>query len=315
METVLILLGALALFLLLIFLFSGAMVFNIACSRSGKLVSKIISSGYDKVYSQYPEIKAGQDKLIAREKREVSIKGHDGTPLTGYLVNGDNSSRTIVCVHGYHSGPVHDFGAATENLLKLGDLLLIDQRAHGKSGGRYITFGVLESHDCKAWAQWLLEEKGAEHPVYFDGVSMGATSVLLASGLELPSNVKGIIADCGFSSPKDILEDVTFKVTRVNPAVIIKSTDIFCRLFAGFSLFEASTTKAMKTNKLPILFAHGTGDNLVPHRMTQSAFDACTAPKFLVLAENAEHGMSYLIDYESYSKAIADLFAECEKAA
>lgn len=315
LETFFILICAILLFALLVLLACGAAIFHIACSRKGRLISKVISTGYKKVYEQYPSIMEGYEKLKKREKREITIDGHDGTPLTAYYIEGQNKERTIICVHGYHSGPIHDFGAATDKLLENANLLLIDQRAHGKSGGKYITFGILESRDCKTWAEWLMREKGADHPVYFDGVSMGATSVLLASALDLPPNVKGIIADCGFSSPKDIFADVTTKVIKINPFLLLKSTDIFCRIFAGFSLYEASTTEAMKTNKLPILFAHGTADSLVPHRMTQSAFDACEAKKYLVLAENAEHGMSYLIDYDRYSSAIQKLFEECEKVA
>lgn len=315
METFFILVSAVLLFALLILLFSGGAVFHIACARRGRLISKVIATGYEKIYDEFPSIKEGCEKLRQKEKREVTINGHDGTPLTAYYIEGENKGRTIICVHGYHSDPVHDFGGAVDKLLKQANLLLIDQRAHGKSGGKYITFGILESQDCKAWAQWLLEEKGEGHPVYFDGVSMGATSVLLASGLELPKNVKGIIADCGFSSPKDIFEDITTRVIKVNPTLLLKSTDIFCRGFAKFSLYENSTLKAMETNKLPILFAHGTADSLVPYAMTQKAFDACSAKKYLVLAKDAEHGMSYLIDYDSYSQAMEKLFEESESAA
>ena len=315
METFVILTSAVLLFLLLVLLASGGAVFHIACARGGKLISKIIATGYEKIYEQFPSIKEGCDKLRQREKQEITIEGHDKTPLTAYFIEGENKERTIICVHGYHSDPIHDFGGAVDKLLKHANLLLIDQRAHGKSGGKYITFGILESQDCKSWAQWLLKEKGENHPVYFDGVSMGATSVLLASSLDLPKNVKGIIADCGFSSPKDIFEDITTRVIKVNPTLLLKSTDLFCRGFAKFSLYENSTLKAMQSNKLPILFAHGTADSLVPYAMTQKAFDACSAKKYLVLAKDAEHGMSYLIDYESYSQAMEKLFKESESAA
>ena len=315
METFFILISAVLLFLLLVLLFSGAAIFHIACARGGKLISKVIATGYEKIYSEFPNIAEGCERLRQKEKREITIKACDGTPLTAYYIEGENKGRTIICVHGYHSDPVHDFGGATDKLLKHANLLLIDQRGHGKSGGKYITFGILESRDCKAWAEWLLKEKGEDHPVYFDGVSMGATSVLLASGLDLPKNVKGIIADCGFSSPKDIFEDITTRVIKVNPTLLLKSTDLFCRSFAKFSLYENSTLKAMETNKLPILFAHGTADSLVPYAMTQKAFDACNSKKYLVLAKDAEHGMSYLIDYESYSQAMEKLFEESESAA
>ena len=316
MKTFIILFSAILIFMLLIFLSMGAVVFHIVCSRKGKLVRKIISSGEDEMFKGFSQqIENGRNALKNREKKKVSIKSFDGLNLQGYYIEGENPNRTIICVHGYHGSPVHDFGGATEDLLKLANILLIDQRAHGESEGRYITFGVLESRDCVEWAKWVSREKGEAHNIYLDGVSMGATTVLLASGGGLPSNVRGIIADCGFTSPKEILKDITQKMLKANPSLLLASTDIYCRIFAGFSLSQMHTVDAMSNNSIPILFAHGEADNLVPHKMTQAAFDACTAPKYLVLSKEANHGMSYMVDFEKYTKAIGDLFSECEKIA
>lgn len=316
MQTVLILLGALILFMVIILLVFGALFFHIACSRNGRLVSKIISSGEAIALGPYAEkIKKGQEALERRQKNEVCIRSDDALTLHGYFLKGDDPSRTIICVHGYHGSPAHDFGLATEELLKCGNLLLIDQRSHGKSEGKYITFGVRECRDCKAWANWLCERMGKEHPVYLDGVSMGGTTVLMASGLDLPKNVKGVIADCSFTSPYEIVSCVACRIFKREPRLLIASVDLYCRVFAGFSLSENSTTAAMNKNKLPVLFAHGTSDSLVPHTMTQAAYDACTSSKNLILAKDAEHGLSYLTDTERYSAAIYKLFKECEKTA
>lgn len=314
MQTFFILLFAVLLFFVIILLVFGAVFFHVACSRSGKLVSKIIASGEAGALAPYAEeIEKSKQRLQNSDKHEVTVKSSDGLTLHGYFLKGDDPSRTIMCVHGYHGSPAHDFGLATKDLLKHGNLLMIDQRAHGKSEGKYITFGVRECHDCKMWAQWLCEQMGAQHPVYLDGVSMGGTTVLMASGLELPENVKGIIADCSFTSPHEIICSIAQRVFKSEPKLLIASVDLYCRLFAGFSLRESSTTEAMLKNRLPVLFAHGTGDTLVPHRMTQAAYDACSATKYLVMAKDAEHGLSYVIDNARYSKAISNLFAECEK--
>ena len=316
MKTFIILISAILIFLALIFLTSGAIAFHIVCSRKGRIVKKIISSGEDEMFKNFSEqIENGRNALISRKKTNVSIKSFDGLNLRGYYIEGENPNRTIICVHGYHGSPIHDFGGATEDLLKLANILLIDQRAHGESEGKYITFGVLESRDCIQWAEWLRKEKGQEHNIYLDGVSMGATTVLLASSGGLPSNVRGIIADCGFTSPKEILRDMTQKMFKVNTNILLSSIDIYCRIFAGFSLSQMHTVDAMSKNSIPILFAHGQADNLVPHSMTQAAFDACNAPKHLVLSEKANHGMSYMVDFEKYSKAISALFNECENIA
>lgn len=316
MKTFIILISAILIFLALIFLTSGAIAFHIVCSRKGRLVSKIISSGEDEMFKSFSkQIENGRNALKNRTKKKITIKSFDGLNLQGYYIEGENPNRTIICVHGYHGSPVHDFGGATEDLLKLANVLLIDQRAHGESEGKYITFGVLESRDCVDWAKWVCKENGAEHNIYLDGVSMGATTVLLASVGGLPSNVRGIIADCGFTSPEEILRNITQKMFKINTNILLSSIDIYCRIFAGFSLSQMHTVDAMSKNSIPILFAHGVMDNLVPHQMTQAAFDACSAPKYLVLSQKANHGMSYMVDFEKYTKAIGNLFSECEKIA
>ena len=138
---------------------------------------------------------------------------------------------------------------------------------------------------------------GPAHPLILGGLSMGAATVLLASDLELPPSVRGIIADCGFSSPYEIMKSVFRAHCRWLPAgPFLALTDVFTRLFAGFSLKGASTLDAVAKTKLPILFIHGTGDTFVPCSMTQAAYDACAAPKQLVLVSDAGHGCSYLVD-------------------
>lgn len=315
-QTFFILIGAIILFLLIILLVFGAILFYVVCSRDGKLVSRIIATGGEEILSGYSdEIKKGQEILQKREKSEIAIKSDDGLNLHGTFVKGDDVRRTIICVHGYHGSPMHDFSLATEALLKCGNLLFVDQRSHGKSEGKYITFGVRECKDCKAWADFLSSKMGEGHPIYLDGVSMGGTTVLMASALELPQNVKGIIADCSFTSPYEIISCISKRLFKREPRLLIASVDLYCRVFAGFSLNENSTVRAMEKNRLPILFAHGTGDSLVPHSMSQAAYDACKSSKNIILAKDAEHGLSYVIDTKRYSDAIDNLFKICEKTA
>lgn len=314
LQTFLILISALLLFLVVILTVMCALLFSIVCSRKSRVVSYFLSEGEKKLMEDFGDkIEKGRKLYENRKKEEVSITSFDSLKLHGYYIEGDCHDRTIICVHGYHGSPTHDFGAAVEKLLENGDLLLIDQRSHGKSEGKYITLGVKESQDCKAWAQWLCEKKGENHPVYLDGVSMGATTVLLASSLDLPKNVLGIIADCSYTSPKEILEDITAKVLKTNTGFLIVGVDVFCKLFAGFSLNEMSTKNAMEKNTRPILFAHGMKDNLVPYEMSKQAFDACKTQKHIILSKEADHGTSYMVDFKEYDAAIKNLFLSCEK--
>ena len=140
---------------------------------------------------------------------------------------------------------------------------------------------------------------------------MGAATVLLASELELPASVRGIIADCGFSSPYAIMKSVLhWRCPWLVSGPLLALTGVFTRLFGGFGLREVSTTEAVAHTKLPILFIHGTGDQFVPCSMSQAAYDACTGEKRLILVEGAGHGQSYLVDRPRVQAAVREFLTD-----
>lgn len=314
MDSIFVLICVILVLIMLLFALTMWAVFRIVFGRDDRVAKRIISSGEKKVMKDFENMLNRERRaFLDAYKEEVSIESFDGLNLHGYLVKGENHSRTIICVHGYRGSPEHDFGPAFRELLKSGDLLLVDQRAHGKSEGKFITFGVNECKDCKSWVQYILDKRGQDHPVYLNGISMGATSVLLASALNLPKNTRGIIADCGFSSPCEIISEVAKKMLKTKPDALVNCVDIYCKALGKFSIKGTCTESAMRQNSIPILFVHGQKDSLVPYHMTRTAFDACSAPKFLVLSEKADHGMSYLLDRDRYREEIQKLFLECEK--
>ena len=242
------------------------------------------------------EIAAGV--RLMQDAEDVFLPSYDGLRLHGKLLQQKHAKGTILLFHGYRSSWVGDFSIVLPHYFSLGyNLLAVDERAHGESEGTYITFGVRERHDVATWTAYAAMHFGPAHPLILDGLSMGAATVLMASDLELPPSVRGIIADCGFSSPYAIMKSVFRAHCRRLPAgPLLALTDVFTRLFAGFSLKGASTLDAVAKTKLPILFIHGTDDTFVPCSMTQAAYDACAAPKQLVLVPDAGHGCSYLVD-------------------
>ena len=141
-------------------------------------------------------------------------------------------------------------------------------------------------------------------PLFLSGLSMGASTVMYLAEKPLPGNVRGIIADCGFTSPKEILSSVFRDVTHLPPGPSIWATDIFARLFAGFHLSEKDSRQTLKKNVLPILMFHGTDDSFVPCEMTRQSYAACAGSKRMILVEGAEHGVSFLVDHERYTAAI-----------
>ena len=253
------------------------------------------------------QIKKGREWFENNAYEKVEIKSYDGLRLCGRLYRNVDSKKTLLLMHGYHSVGTNDFGCVGDFYFGLGfNLLVVDQRAHGESEGKYITFGVRERYDCIEWIKYLNGVFGEDSDIFLDGISMGAATVLMASGLDLPKNVRGIIADCGFTSPHDIFCHVLKKSYHLPPFPLIYTTDLLSRAVAGFGFREYSTIEAMKKNNVPVIFVHGADDDFVPTRMSRECYDACTAKKQITIVEGADHGMSYLCDRENCERQLKE---------
>lgn len=235
--------------------------------------------------------------------RDIHTKSNDGLKLRARWLPADGPIGSILLFHGYRSCPLADFSVIIPFYHSLGfNLLLADQRSHGKSEGKFITFGIREHEDVLRWISYHNETFGSL-PLYIVGMSMGATTVLMAAGKELPENVHGVIADCGFTDPKQIIREVMRHV-RVPAFPLLNVAGLYARLFGRFGLEEYSTIKAMKTCRIPVLMMHGTEDHFVPCEMSRLAYDACGSEKQLILVEGATHGTSYLTDRPRCQKAV-----------
>ncbi|WP_099204285.1 alpha/beta hydrolase [Scatolibacter rhodanostii] len=238
---------------------------------------------------------------------KIECTSFDGLKLISLFVPAENPKGTIIVMHGYRSRSDMDFVPEVEFLNGLGyNLLVVMQRSHDESEGKYITFGVKERFDCKMWAEYVAKRFGNEQDIFLSGISMGAATVLMASGLDLPSNVRGIIADCGFTSAWEIVKRVGKKDMHLPCFPFVYGVNFFAKRLAKFDLKEYSTLDAMKLNRLPILFIHGDADDFVPITMTMQNYKACKAPKELLVIRGAAHATSYLSDTELCQKAILD---------
>lgn len=235
----------------------------------------------------------------AQEVERVVLPAYDGTPLVALYAHNPRPRGTVILFHGYRCDGYRDFSCVYKYYYELGySLLNVFQRAHGQSGGQYICFGVKERFDCRDWASYVCDRFGPEHDIFLGGISMGSTTVLMASELELPKSVRGIIADCGFTSPYEEFKQVLTHRIHLPVHPFLDIANVFCRLFAGFGLNDCSTVDAMRVNKLPVLFIHGEADNLVPASFTRENYEACLAPKSLISVPSAGHGFSYLMQTE-----------------
>lgn len=180
----------------------------------------------------------------------------------------------------------------------------------GNSEGKYITLGVKERYDCLSWCEYVENNFPQIDEIILSGISMGATTILLATGLKLPSKVKGLIADCGFTSTKDIISQVLSAKYSFCAEMLLPIINILCLSFARFNIYDCSAVDVLKQNKLPVLFIHGVSDDFVPSRMSIQNYEACRGPKKLLLIECATHGLSYLADKVKIQKEIKDFLAE-----
>jgi len=280
---------------------SGVYVFIIGFVRK-KDVSWLIENEMRKspFGEHYDHVIKADQWLKQHAAQGITIQSSDGLRLHGLYVPAEDPKGTILLVHGYRSSYLVDFGPAFSYYHELGlNLLIPEQRAHGESQGRLITFGIKESDDMLLWVKYHNAELGTL-PIILSGLSMGASTVIYMLASTLPSNVKGIIADCGFTSPAEILSVIFHNVTHLPSKPVLLITDLLTRVFAGFSLRKYDSRKILAKSSMPILMIHGMEDTFVPCAMTQSAYDACTAPKDILLIKRADHGVSFLVDKEQY---------------
>ena len=253
----------------------------------------------------FAEVEKAAKKLEASECEKVEITSRDGTLLTGHWHFCDNARRTIIAMHGWRSSWTQDFGIIADFWHESGcNVLYAEQRGQNNSGGDYMGFGLLERYDCLDWIEWVNGRCRNKLPVYLAGVSMGAATVLMAAGLDLPQNVHGIAADCGFTSAHDIWKHVANNNLHISYGLHSSAADELCRRKIQIGTNDYTTLDAMRKCTVPVLFIHGTDDRFVPVTMTYENYKACAAPKRLLIVPGADHGMSYLVDRENYEAAV-----------
>lgn len=239
---------------------------------------------------------------------EVQVLSHDGLVLKGKYYHLEDNAPIIMFFHGYRCSAIRDGNGIFLYTRKLGfNVLLADQRAHGNSQGKTITFGVKERYDVRSWVEYFTKRFGTKQKIYLSGLSMGGATVLMASDIGLPKNVIGILADCPYSSPKAILCSVIRQMHFP-----VKMTYALARLSASwmgqFDVEEASAIEAVRNSQIPTLIIHGDADDFVPCSMSMDCQLAGENHVQLVLIKGAAHGMSHCVDTPSYEEAVYAFF-------
>lgn len=250
--------------------------------------------------------------MEAAQCKTVSITGHNGTKVYGRLYEYFPGAPLILAFHGYRSMALRDCAGAFALAQKLGfNILAVDQRCHGKSDGRVITFGIRERYDCVKWIQYASKCFGSDTPIILSGISMGAATVLMASELELPENVLCIMADCPYASPAGIIRKVA-KDRGYPDKLSYPVIRLGAWLFGGLNITESSAAEAVKNAQVPILLIHGEDDRFVPCDMSHEIYRNCRSEAQLHTFPDAGHGLCYILDPRRYEKICVDFLWSIE---
>jgi pimeloyl-ACP methyl ester carboxylesterase len=239
----------------------------------------------------------------------VAIQSFDGLTLRGKYYEYSKDAPLEILFHGYRGSSTQDLCGGVARCFLLGhSALIVDHRACGDSEGHVTTFGINESRDCQGWVEFVLKEINPDARIILAGISMGASTVLMCADRAFPDNVIGIVADCGYTSPREIIQKVIKCDLNLPVKLLYPFVRLGGKLFGHFDLEAYSPIESVKKSRLPIIFFHGETDAFVPHSMSVTNYHACVANKRLVLVPNAGHGLCFLVDQETYLSELRTFF-------
>lgn len=262
-----------------------------------------------KIYEPFREQMVQWMKEVrAMPYEAVSVTSFDGLQLHGKYYECAPGAPIELMFHGYRGSAERDLCGGIQRSFLLGrSVLLVDQRASEGSDGHVISFGINEHKDCHTWVDFMVQRFGPDVKIILTGISMGAATVMMAAGKPLPPNVIGVLADCGYSSPKAIIQKVIAQ-KGLPPKLAYPFVKLGARLFGHFDLEETSPVEALKHCPLPVIFFHGENDDYVPCSMSRENYEACAGPRKLVTIPGAGHGLSYLVAPEYYLQELRAFF-------
>ena len=248
-------------------------------------------------------------EMRSRKCLEVSVKSYDGLTLHGRFFECRKGAPIEILFHGYRGSSERDMAGGVARCFALGrSALIVDQRAAGKSEGRVITFGYKECRDVPVWVDFVVNNIDPDAKIIITGISMGAATVMMAASRPLHQNVVGVLADCGYTSSKEIIKkvlgDIKLPVKIVYPFVRLGAI-----IYGGFDPDGYSPIESMRKCTLPIIFYHGDADGFVPCYMSEQNFAACTSKqKKLVITKGAGHGLCFPCDEQTYLDELGSFF-------
>lgn len=256
----------------------------------------------------YPDMERWAREVRAMQYEEMSVISFDGLTLRGRYYEFAPGAPIELMFHGYRGNAERDLSGGVQRCFQLErSALVVDQRCCGRSEGSVISFGINEHRDCLTWLELMQARFGPEVKIILTGISMGAATVMTVADQPLPDNVLGILADCGYSSAREIIQTIIRQMgLPVGPSYFF--VKLGARIFGRFDLEQTSPVEALKKATVPVIFFHGEDDDFVPCEMSKRCYDACSGRKMLVTVPGAGHGLSYPVAPKRYLQALRDFF-------
>ncbi|WP_188206982.1 alpha/beta hydrolase [Alkalibacillus aidingensis] len=294
-KKILIVLGSLFTLFFVALIFAGNYFYSegikrgteVELHREDEVVNVVATEGDETLVGEANEWFDEQDTEILEH-----ISYDDLNLVAQFIENSSDEGRAVILAHGFRNTG-DDMGKLAKLYYDKGfDILLPDARGHGESEGDYIGYGWHDRLDILDWIDVLIRDYGVED-IILHGNSMGAATVLMTSGEELPDEVKGIVADSGYSTVKEELAYQLENIYGLPPFPLLDVTSVITNIRAGYYLGEASAVDQVQENTLPLLIIHGEGDDLVPTTMAHEIFEAAGGDKELWLVPDAGHTKAF----------------------
>ena len=269
-----------------------------------KMERTIKMSGTD--WGKYiPLLQPRKEVFLAKPREELYLESSDGLRLHAAWIPEAGSKKVVICLHGYTSQCMSDYVGLSDYYFRNGfSMLLPDARAHGQSEGEYVGFGCKDRMDLMKWIRWVIDTCGEEVQILLHGTSMGGATVLMASSLDLPPQVKGIVSDCAFTSPKYVFTHVLHSMYHMPAFPMIQISDLANKKLAGYGLDKCNAAREVQYARVPLLLIHGDADVFVPCSMCEEIYANSPAGTKKLIVPGAGHAESYFKDPKRYEETL-----------
>lgn len=317
MKIFLVVLSVLIALLLIASIGAGIGMFCFALKRPKKGPNPMTMDDYSEHMHPFMDFLVAEKKwLFDKGYEKIEITSGDGLKLKGILVYApEKSKKTVIPIHGYKNCGINEYSSYIRMYHEMGfNVLVPDDRAHGESEGRFITFAWWDRRDCISWINYALDKFGKDSTVLLHGISMGSATVMNASGEnDLPEQVKAIVSDCGYSSAWKQFAHVLKRNFHLPSFPIINIANVVNMILCKYNFRENMPVNQVKKAKVPFLFIHGGDDDFVPTEMVNEVYEACgSETKELHIFPGAAHAESYYVCHEEYVKVLKEFVNKIE---